>query len=94
MGSTGVGKSAVRFPLLNDFCPSRSLQFVNAAANMDATTVSHDLESCTKEISIVPIPFSENPTRRVILVDTPGFDDTWLPDTEILRRIAEWLERS
>ena len=32
--------------------------------------------------------------RRVVLVDTPGFDDTDLSDTEILRRIAVWLAAS
>lgn len=29
--------------------------------------------------------------RRLILVDTPGFDDTYIDDAEVLRRIAVWL---
>ena len=29
--------------------------------------------------------------RRIVLVDTPGFDDTYADDGEILRRIAVWL---
>jgi hypothetical protein len=32
--------------------------------------------------------------RRIIIVDTPGFDDTCLSDAEILRRIAAWLADS
>jgi hypothetical protein len=30
-------------------------------------------------------------TRRVLFIDTPGFDDTSVDDTEILERISEWL---
>lgn len=37
-------------------------------------------------------PFDDD--RRLILVDTPGFDDTYNDDAEILRRIAFWLGRS
>src|SRR5271154_915242 len=29
--------------------------------------------------------------KNVILVDTPGFDDTFEADEEIVERIAEWL---
>ena len=32
--------------------------------------------------------------RRVIFVDTPGFDDTTRPDSAILREIANWLNKS
>jgi len=32
--------------------------------------------------------------RRLVLVDTPGFDDTNVSDSEILRRIAVWLAYS
>jgi hypothetical protein len=32
--------------------------------------------------------------RRIVLVDTPGFDDTEISDSEILRRIAVWLASS
>lgn len=32
--------------------------------------------------------------RRLIVVDTPGFDDTFVDDSEILRRISLWLAHS
>lgn len=32
--------------------------------------------------------------QDVILVDTPGFDDTNVSDTDILQRIADWLKQS
>ena len=46
--------------------------------------VGHDLESCTAEVSMVRID-------DVVLVDTPGFDDTNKTDREILIMIADWL---
>jgi hypothetical protein len=35
-----------------------------------------------------------NPTLRVHLIDTPGFDDTNLSDVQILQNIAHWLSMS
>ena len=59
-----------------------------------AVVVSHDLVSCTSSIQHVITPHPTEPDRRVILVDTPGFDDTYVDDAEILDRIALWLARS
>ena len=59
--------------------------------------VGHDISSCT---SALQYAFVDNPStrklgnRRVIIVDTPGFDDTYQDDVEILRRIAVWLASS
>ncbi|KAH7925403.1 hypothetical protein BV22DRAFT_440452 [Leucogyrophana mollusca] len=78
MGPTGVGKSS----------------FINTAAGGNFTTVGHDLKSCTAEIIHAIVPYPADPSRRVVFVDTPGFDDTYTPDSEILRRIAVWLARS
>ena len=59
--------------------------------------VSHDMESCTStlqyEIVDNPPPL-ELGGNRVIIVDTPGFDDTYMDDAEILRRIGVWLAAS
>ena len=56
--------------------------------------VGHDLDSCTASIRHVIIPHPTDEGRRIILVDTPGFDDTYTPDVEILKRISLWLARS
>jgi len=56
--------------------------------------VGHDLKSCTAELQPVVIASSQHPElggQRLVIVDTPGFDDTYVPDSEILRRIALWL---
>ena len=58
--------------------------------------VGHDLWSCTSTIqyAIVDNPSPRFKGHRVIIVDTPGFDDTYEDDVEILRRIAVWLASS
>ena len=57
--------------------------------------VSHKLRSCTAEIEpVIMDPHPNDPSRRLIFVDTPGFDDTYIDDAEILRRIAAWLALS
>jgi hypothetical protein len=60
--------------------------------------VGLDLESCTSKIEhlvIDPIPYHPKlKDRRIVIVDTPGFDDTFEDDGEILRRISVWLASS
>lgn len=81
MGPTGVGKSS----------------FINSYLGQEKAQVGHDLNSCTATLQpfIISLPPDEsgNP-RRLVLVDTPGFDDTNEADSEILRRISVWLASS
>ncbi|KAF9533597.1 hypothetical protein CPB83DRAFT_845536 [Crepidotus variabilis] len=65
--------------------------FVNTVAGRDASPVGDDLSSCTKEIKVVEC---EVQGRQIVLVDTPGFNDTNLTDMDILRMIADWLKQT
>ena len=56
--------------------------------------VGHDLESCTSAVQHHILRNPADDKRRIVLVDTPGFGDTYLDDTEVLKRIALWLARS
>lgn len=68
-------------------------------------TVGHSLNSCTTDLQPVeiaadiiqaklPLWNPDNPARKLVIVDTPGFDDTCTDDSEILKRIADWLAKS
>ncbi|KIM39588.1 hypothetical protein M413DRAFT_193634 [Hebeloma cylindrosporum] len=82
MGPTGAGKST----------------FINFVLGSERMEVGHDIDSCTADlfrVVIDPIPgFPDLRDHRLVLLDTPGFDDTFVDDVEILKRIATWLAAS
>lgn len=67
------------------------LQFVNRVSR-SCLKVGDDLESCTSEIQASDEFILEG--RRVVLIDTPGFDDTNKSDTDVLKLIAGYLGES
>lgn len=88
MGATGSGKSTVSsHPSGRGRWPTR-LQFINLVSGA-RLAVSDALKSCTSEVQPGE-PFDLD-GQTVTLVDTPGFDDTTISDTDILRKIAVYL---
>ena len=67
---------------------------INKLASKEVVVVGHGLESCTTEIKPVIIQHPTEEDRSIILVDTPGFDDTNVDDVDILKSIADWLAQS
>ena len=64
------------------------MQFINMASN-SCLRVGMGLESCTAGVQL-----SDEFTldgRPVILIDTPGFSDTDMSDTDVLKLIATYL---
>jgi hypothetical protein len=59
---------------------------------------SDGFELCTQSITAyvasLPPGVGKVDGQRLVLVDTPGFDDTSVSDSEILRRICAWLASS
>ena len=99
MGVTGSGKTSVwdEHPLVHTFDPYESLgpflwQFANLASGSDDLKVGTDLFSCTSEIQLSK-PFTID-GRKVVLIDTPGFNDTEMSDSKILAMITTFLERT
>ncbi|RXW11776.1 hypothetical protein EST38_g14079 [Candolleomyces aberdarensis] len=87
MGATGAGKSSFINTLLDHFGIKKRFK------------VGEDLVSCTSQLESIVIEGQTNNWKRIrghriVIVDTPGFDDTYAGDFEILQRIAQWLEES
>ncbi|KAH6880587.1 P-loop containing nucleoside triphosphate hydrolase protein [Coprinopsis sp. MPI-PUGE-AT-0042] len=86
MGPTGVGKSS----------------FIKKYTGNETIVVGHELKSSTRDVtwyqaSVPSTLLAQEPElepRRLILVDTPGFDDTFSDDSDILRRISAWLAQA
>ncbi|KAG6913487.1 hypothetical protein DXG01_006489 [Tephrocybe rancida] len=79
IGITGVGKS----------------KFINTLLGKDnIVRVGHTLDSETQQIQPISCLHSYLPDRRLIILDTPGFNHSHVNDREILRRIAVWLAQS
>lgn len=54
--------------------------------------IGKSMESCTSDVEIAKEFTLDG--RKVVLIDTPGFDDTNKSDTEVLRLIAAFLEKT
>jgi hypothetical protein len=64
-------------------------QFINLATGSDLQRVCRGLRGCTSEVTPT-LPFDIG-GRKVILLDTPGFDDTSISDFDILDKIADYM---
>ncbi|KAJ2921752.1 hypothetical protein H1R20_g15334, partial [Candolleomyces eurysporus] len=87
MGVTGAGKSSFINTLLDHFGIVKRFEVGSALA------------SCTSQLESVVIEGQTNNWRRIrghriIIVDTPGFDNTYAECFETLQQIARWLEES
>ncbi|KAF8423556.1 P-loop containing nucleoside triphosphate hydrolase protein [Tirmania nivea] len=78
MGMTGAGKST----------------FIKKLTGDQDIQIGTRLRSCTKFIQPAYMEYKDADGGKydVFLVDTPGFDDTEMSDTDVLYRFAEWLQ--
>ena len=90
MGPTGSGKTNVSESAVAANTRIKDDQFINALTGNAEKSKAGDLKSATQNVTPYTIPYHG---LRLVLVDTPGFDDTYRPDTEILRIIADWLTK-
>jgi predicted GTPase len=67
-------------------------KFISSVADADIG-VGHSLVSCTSEVNVVRVRVPDE-DLEIVLVDTPGFDDTHKSDYEILKLIKDWLEQA
>jgi hypothetical protein len=62
-----------------------------ATSQTQSKTVGHSLKPCTTDIRAITIPHPST-NHPVVLVDTPGLDDTKL-DVNNLTKITSWLRK-
>lgn len=60
----------------------------------DVAKVGDDYESCTQQVRAYGCIHPDGSGRNVIIVDTPGFDDTYRFDIDVLKDLAKWLEKT
>ena len=56
--------------------------------------VDDSAESCTQEVQAFVCLHPDGSGRKIVLVDTPGFDNSGRTDYEILKIISEWLVKT
>src|ERR1700735_188817 len=95
MGPTGSGKSSVcsspKYSKGLFWLNHWQNQFINIITGLE-TGVGHSLESYTSQVSNVRLHIPEIASGDLVFVDTPGFDDTYKPDVDILKMVANWLK--
>ncbi|KAI1266033.1 P-loop containing nucleoside triphosphate hydrolase protein [Xylariaceae sp. FL1019] len=62
--------------------------FISKVTGRTDLKIGHDLTSCTQEVQVVETKIDDHIVR---FIDTPGFSDTYLSDTEVLEMIADYL---
>ncbi|KAJ3561871.1 hypothetical protein NP233_g9928 [Leucocoprinus birnbaumii] len=79
MGPTGVGKSTFVQTAIKEHC-------------RPFDGIGHELTSATGEVSAIKMSFKRLRDRLdLVLVDTPGFGDTYRSDSEVFETIVQWL---
>ncbi|KAF8124286.1 P-loop containing nucleoside triphosphate hydrolase protein [Boletus edulis] len=93
MGITRAGKSSVSYRCETLHLVLMYSQFINKAAGRMEIVITNDLASQTRAVRPVRCLHPDG-RRNVVLVDTPGFDDTHLSDAQTLRILAHWLKET
>ena len=75
------------------FSISPGLKIIDTLTNQPGRRASARLESCTSEVRAVRLFNHPVHGDRLVLVDTPGFDNTIRSDLEILQIVSSWLQK-
>ena len=70
-------------------------QFINSFKSSYSLSEGghHDLDAGTRDVRIVTVNLKDT-GEKLVLVDTPGFDDSNRPNSVILTCIANYLEKT
>ncbi|OQE19094.1 hypothetical protein PENSTE_c016G05331 [Penicillium steckii] len=65
--------------------------FIQTASQCPDVVIGDHLQSCTSELKGYNFHYKG---YNITLIDTPGFDDTFKTETDVLKEIADWLADS
>ena len=71
----------------------QGIKIIDTLAGQPGKRSGSCLESCTTEVRAVRLSKHKVHGNRIVLVDTPGFDDTNKSDLEILQMVSNWLQK-
>lgn len=89
MGPTGSGKTNVSEKSLSFNSRPETHQFINKLTGTSGVDGSASLNDGTRNVTRHVV---ECDGRDLVFVDTPGLDNTYLPDAAIFKLVAEWLD--
>jgi len=69
-------------------------KIIDTLTGQQGRRAGDDLESSTQDLEASRILDHERYGSRIVLVDTPGFDDSTRTDKQILDLIGEWLTKT
>ena len=69
------------------------LKIIDTLTGQPGKRAGSRLESCTTEVRAVRLFGHPVHGDHIVLVDTPGFDDTHKSDMEILEMVSNWLQK-
>jgi predicted GTPase len=93
MGPTGSGKSHVRDISYVVFSISSGVKIIDTLTGQPGRRSGSRLEPCTSDVSAVRLLNHPVHDDRLVLVDTPGFDDTNKSDLDVLQIVSNWLQK-
>lgn len=94
-GSHWIWKKQCSLPFNNSllFNSDISEQFIDVATNSKEKRAGFGLQSYTQDVQAIRIKNHRIYKDRIVLLDTPGFDDTTRSDMDILALIGDWLKK-
>ena len=69
-------------------------KIIDTLTGEEGRRARESLESVTRDVEACRILNHETYGSRIVLIDTPGFEDSNRSDEEILKLIGEWLKKT
>ncbi|KAG1862969.1 hypothetical protein C8R48DRAFT_709095, partial [Suillus tomentosus] len=88
--NSGLEEGDIIIPVLGLTGAGKST-FINIAIGEPKAHTSEGILSCTHEIDKFQVASFPSP-HRIFLVDTPGFNHTYLEESEVVDKISNWLK--